>query len=206
MDEDTLAHVFEPFYTTKPPGEGTGLGLSTVYGLIAQSGGCTYVDSRPAKGTTFTIYLPRVAGPSTSEEKGAGARSAERKRAVLVVESDSAFLTLTTRILKRRGFEVLPAQDGEQALFALDDPSIGIAMLLTELVLPGRLQGEELARSALAKCPGLPVLFMSAHDRDRMIHEGRVDRGVGYLEKPFTADELTSQVRRCLGDDHPADD
>jgi two-component system cell cycle sensor histidine kinase/response regulator CckA len=205
MDEETLAHVFEPFYTTKPPGEGTGLGLSTVYGLVAQSGGYTYVRSQPGQGTTFSIYLPRVAKDAVPEERETGVPPREKVRRVMIVEDDAAYMTLAKRILERRGFDVHPVGDGEQALLALGDPSLEVDILLTDIALPGSLQGDELARSATTARPGLPILFMSALARDAMIQVGRVEEQVGYLEKPFTAEELISLVRAALGDDKPAD-
>jgi two-component system cell cycle sensor histidine kinase/response regulator CckA len=199
MDADTLAHAFEPFYTTKPPGEGTGLGLSTVYGVVAQSGGFTYVHSEPGRGTTFTIYLPR-AGTQTAPRKAELSPSPAEKQGqtIMVVENDATFLGLTTRVLEKRGYRILPFSDAEQAAAALGDESIRPDALLTDIMLPGSLQGDQLARLALARRPDLPVLFMSDQARDTMVRSGRLDEQTAYLEKPFTTEELTSRVRKCL--------
>jgi two-component system cell cycle sensor histidine kinase/response regulator CckA len=201
MDPDVLAHVFEPFYTTKPPEQGTGLGLATVYGIIAQSGGCTYVQSELGRGTTFTVYLPRYdkpvepeqADPATSETEG-------KSQVVMVVDSDNTFLALCMRILERRGYKVLPYGDAERALKALADVSARVDMLITDLVLSGPLQGGQLAAQAAKKRPGLPVLFMSRQARDTVVDTGQVDQQTAHLEKPFTAEELTRRVRTCLAD------
>jgi two-component system cell cycle sensor histidine kinase/response regulator CckA len=199
MEPDTLAHAFEPFYTTKPPGEGTGLGLSTVYGVVAQSGGCIYARSEPGQGTTFTIYLPRVESQAAPQEEGSSPlETGDEGHTIMVVEDDSTFLSLAVRVLERRGYRILPVSNGHQAVAALGDESIHIDLLLTDIVLPGSLQGDQIAQVAASKRPGLPVLFMSAHARDTMIKAGRVAKQAAYLEKPFTAEELASRVRTCL--------
>jgi two-component system cell cycle sensor histidine kinase/response regulator CckA len=201
MDSQVLAHVFEPFYTTKPPGQGTGLGLATVYGIVAQSGGCVYVQSEPGRGTTFTVYLPRLDAPAKSANPDLRSPESDpRGRTIMVVDSDAAFLALATRVLKRRGYRVLSHSDGEQALSALTDPSILVDALLTDLRLSGMLQGEQLAGMAVHRRPNLPVLFMSAEARDTMVEAGRIDQQATYMEKPFTADELARSVRTCLAE------
>jgi two-component system cell cycle sensor histidine kinase/response regulator CckA len=198
MDPEVLAHVFEPFYTTKPPGQGTGLGLATVYGIVAQSGGCTYIQSKLGHGTTFRVYLPRVDTPCDAQKPGPSSTDTEAEgRTVVVVDSDPAFLGLETRILERRGYRVLPYADGERAEKTLADASSRVDVLLTDLVLSGVLQGGQLAALAAKTRPGLPVLFMSTEARDTMEEAGRVDRQAIYLEKPFTAEELTRRVRTC---------
>ena len=201
MDADTMAHAFEPFYTTKPPGLGTGLGLSTVYGVVAQSGGSTYVHSEPGHGTTFTIYLPRVQTEAASRESKAGAaKDTAKGKTIMVVDDDRTFLGLAVRILERRGYRVLLAPSGEQAIAMLGDPTVSVDALITDIALPDSEQGGKVVAFASATRPGLPVLFMSAQPRDRMVQEGKVSERAAYLEKPFTAEELTSLVRASLGD------
>ena len=208
MDADTMAHAFEPFYTTKPPGEGTGLGLSTVYGVVAQSGGCTYVRSEPGKGTTFTIYLPRVDAHVASREAPPAAGTSE-PLIIMVAGDDHTYLSLTKRILERRGYKVLAVTDADRAAALLDDANVTVDALLLDVLLPGSMQGSEVAALASARRPGLPVLFMSTYPREMMVREGKIDGQAAYLEKPFTAEELTSRVRTCLArpepDGHPAE-
>jgi PAS domain S-box-containing protein len=199
MDADTLAHVFEPFYTTKAPGEGTGLGLATVYGVVAQSGGFTYVTSEVGQGTTFTIYLPRIDGaPAEQQDEASPADRENAAATILVVEDDVTFRTLTVRILEKRGYRVIAVHDGDQALAALRSHKSRIDLLLCDVVLPGRLQGRDVADEAKALRPDLPILFMSAYARDTIVQAGRIDAGADFLEKPFTAEELDSNIRRVL--------
>jgi two-component system cell cycle sensor histidine kinase/response regulator CckA len=207
MEPEVLAHAFEPFYTTKPPGMGTGLGLATVYGIVAQSGGCTYAQSKPGQGTTFTIYLPRVdaqadaqvnALPEPQKPELSLNASQPGKQTIMVVDSDATFLTLVTRILERREYEVLPLSDAGQAAAALADKTVSVDALVTDLTLSGNLQGDQLAALAAAKRPSLPVLFMSGQARDAMVEAGRVSQQATFLEKPFTAEELARKVRTCL--------
>jgi two-component system cell cycle sensor histidine kinase/response regulator CckA len=197
MDADTLAHAFEPFFTTKPKGEGTGLGLPTVYGVVAQSGGCVYVYSEPGRGTTFDIYLPRVDGVAPLEEAGAAAGPTARKT-ILVLDSDDVFRNFITKILNSRGYRTIPAGDSDQAIAILANPDIPIDLLLAELVMTGSPQGVNVGEKAPTLRPGLPVLFMSAFTRDTMEKSARIGEEPDYLEKPFTADALTSRVRESL--------
>jgi len=202
MDEGTAAHAFEPFFTTKAPGEGTGLGLATVYGVIAQSGGHIYVSTAPGRGSIFEIYLPRFDHPPVRTEPGIEAVAAESGlKTVLVVDQDVTFRSLTTRILEKRGFRVLPAINGEQAAALLGSETTPIHLLLTELVLPGTTQGMRVAQVAADRRPGLPVVFMSTETRDAVVKSGRLEESADYLEKPFTAEHLTRRIRELLGTD-----
>ena len=218
IDAAIVARIFEPFFTTKGPGEGTGLGLSTAYGIVKQSGGDIVVRSEPGKGTTFAVYLPRgqaggepgaEPGATVSETTGAGPeREVEERavphgagKAVLLVEDEPAVRKLSTRLLKERGYAVLVASDGPEALDLARDASVRIDLLLTDVVLPGPLQGDALVRSILEERPGLRVIFMSGYPRDAILRSGRLDEGMSYLEKPFTADALVGKVREALGHD-----
>jgi two-component system cell cycle sensor histidine kinase/response regulator CckA len=201
MDADTMAHAFEPFYTTKPPGEGTGLGLSTVYGVVAQSGGCTCIRSEPGQGATFTVYLPRAQTPTLTPGPASGPGASEgRGKTILVLDGDATFLGLTSRILERRGYNVLGVSNSEQAMATLSDPALNIDALITDTALPGHEQDDRVAAFASTSRPGLPVLFMSAQPRDRMVREGEMSERAACLEKPFTAEELLSRVRASLGE------
>lgn len=198
MDEATQQHVFEPFFTTKPPGRGTGLGLATVYGFVKQSGGHIFVYSEPGCGSTFKIYLPRVDGLATPTVSrpltGERARPGET---ILVVEDEEALRILAQRVLQSRGYVVVTAANGREALQALDSVT-RIDLLLTDVVLPGEIQGDGLAKRALEERPGLPVLYMSGYTRNAIVHAGRLDAGVNYLAKPFTPDGLLASVRGVL--------
>ncbi|OFW56602.1 MAG: hypothetical protein A2133_00100 [Actinobacteria bacterium RBG_16_64_13] len=199
MDEKTRSRVFEPFFTTKEPGRGTGLGLSTVYGTVKQSGGSVFVYSEPGKGTTFKIYLRRVDGPIKSRPTtAAGSGLTGGQETILVVEDERGVRQLVVRILKGLGYDVIDTANGDDALGVLKDRKCLVDMLLTDVVLPGTMQGNELAQAVGLLYPRLPVLYMSGYTRDAIVHAGRLDQGVNYLEKPFTPDGLAKRVREVL--------
>ena len=199
MDEGTLAHAFEPFYTTKPTGEGTGLGLATVYGVVAQSGGHTYVESELGRGTRFTIYLPRVVGDRTGGPRRSQPVGLTTLHNILVVDDDDTFRALTVRILEKRGYRALPASDGDQAVEILQNPDIAIDLLLTDVVMPGSLRGDQLGQVAESLRPGLPVVYMSSYSSDTIASIGPSHVASDYLEKPFTADSLVTRMELSLG-------
>jgi two-component system cell cycle sensor histidine kinase/response regulator CckA len=199
MDEETRSRVFEPFFTTKEPGKGTGLGLSTVYGTVKQSGGNIFVYSELGKGTTIKVYLPRVDQPKKKRSTTVRAPgSMTGDETILVVEDERAVRDLTSRILKRLGYEVIDTANGDDALALLGDRDRSVDMLLTDVVLPGSMQGNEVAEAVRLLYPRLPVLYMSGYTRDAIVHAGRLDEGVNYLEKPFTPDGLAHRVREVL--------
>ncbi|OFW57321.1 MAG: hypothetical protein A2133_03155 [Actinobacteria bacterium RBG_16_64_13] len=199
MDEQTVAHIFEPFFTTKGPGEGTGLGLSTVYGIVRQSGGDIFVESAPGMGTTFRIYFPRLDLSADDVPPVVVPPSlAAAHEVILVVEDEATVRDLVTRVLSDEGYIVIAARDGAQALALLNDPARSIDLVLTDVVLPGRLQGDVLVQRASALRPGLPVLLMSGHPR-HLIKFGRgLETGVNYLQKPFNPSSLSRKVREVL--------
>jgi len=199
MDEATLSRAFEPFFTTKDPGKGTGLGLSTVYGVVRQSGGSVDVRSAPGEGTTFSIYLPQVEREADSHPSSAAApTSLAGTETILVVEDEPGVRALAVRILEKLGYLVLAAAEADEALGVLIALDGAVDLLLTDVILPGSMRGDELAEQATALRPDLPVLYMSGYARDTIVHEGRLDPGVNYLEKPFTAHGLASRVRELL--------
>lgn len=198
MDAETAAHVFEPFYTTKAPGRGTGLGLSTVYGVIAQSGGCTVVTTELGRGTSFDIYLPRF--DHVVEQPGDGAPGTRTTRpTILLVDDDSRFRGVTVRMLEKKGYRVLPVADGDHAMSILENAGMAVDLLLTDVVLPGSMQGIHIAQRAMGLRPGLGVIYMSAHSREAVVNAGRLQGGTEFLEKPFTPEHLLDRVREMLG-------
>jgi len=198
MDADTLAHVFEPFYTTKAPGQGTGLGLSTVYGVVAQSGGTITIQSKPGRGSTFRIYLPRFDHPAMEPEGQTIHTPTADRPTVLVVDDDATFRALTTRILEKRGYRVLPVDDGDRAVELLKNQDTAIHLLLSDVVLPGSLQGGQIGQMAKSLRPGLPVLYMSSYTREAIVQAGRIEGSAPFLEKPFTAESLANLVKELL--------
>jgi PAS domain S-box-containing protein len=198
MDEDTQSRIFEPFFTTKPVGRGTGLGLSTVYGIVKQSGGNIWVYSEPGKGTTFKIYLPQVDAPVEDVGKpvpaAVGRGGAET---ILVVEDDDQLRRLAHRALAGQGYIVLEAERGSTALDISRRHKARIDLLLTDVVMPDT-NGRQLADALRSERPGLRVLFMSGYPDGAIAHHGMLDHGVAYLAKPFTTEAVSRKVREVL--------
>ena len=198
MDSETQAHIFEPFYTTKGSGRGTGLGLSTVYGIVKQSGGYIWVYSEPGKGTTFKVYLPRVEEPlETAPAKSESAMDRKGSETVLVVEDEEAVRELARRILADQGYSVLVAGSATDAEQIAANGSREIHLLLTDVVMPG-VSGRELARRITARNGKMQVLFMSGYTDNVIAHGGVLEAGVAFLQKPFTPRALTNKVRELL--------
>ena len=197
MDHATLERVFEPFFTTKGPGKGSGLGLSTVYGIIRQSGGYVAARSAPGQGTTFVSYLP-VTGEAAAEtaEPPKATRSSGRE-IVLVVEDQPEVRHMAVRALKAEGYEVVEAKDGRDALDILTADRPPVALVVTDLALP-RLDGLALARELATVLPDVPVLMMTGYTSSELMRRSAMARGHPLLEKPFTADELARRVRGAL--------
>lgn len=200
MDKETKSHMFEPFFTTKAPGIGTGLGLATVYGIVRQSGGSISVSSELGEGTTFKIYLPRVSAPSSliDQSPSPDAPPSRGQETIMVVEDEESLRRLVSRILGELGYTVVTAAQAAEALEILATTETSIDLLLTDIVLPGGIQGSELAMSLETSRPHLPVLLMSGYTRDAITHDGRLRDGVNYLEKPFTPQTLVEKVREVL--------
>jgi CheY-like chemotaxis protein len=195
MDEATQARIFEPFFTTKETGQGTGLGLATVFGIVKQSGGDVCVYSAPGRGTTFKVYLPRTEAPGAEADETPPAADARGNESILLVEDDAAVRAVARRALSEAGFRVLEAAHPEEALrLAGAEP---FDLLLTDVVMPQRT-GPELAQALLATRPGLKVIYMSGYTGGALAHQGVVDAGAHYLPKPFTPAALVAQVRSTL--------
>ena len=198
MDENTRKNIFEPFFTTKGPAKGTGLGLATVYGIVQQCRGWIDVDSHPGQGAAFHLFFPRV--EDTAETIAAAPQSPLRKtgsETVLVVEDQSEVRAFAVKALSARGYRVLEAADGAQALALCDRHKGAINVLLTDVVLPG-MNGRELADRFRAARPGIKIIYTSGYSEDLIAHRGVLHQGVAYLPKPYTADEIAVKVRDAL--------
>ncbi len=198
MDEETQSRIFEPFFTTKGPAGGTGLGLASVYGIVKQSGGYIWVYSEPGHGTTFKIYLPRVdeppealrlAGPPVDLPTGS--------ETVLVAEDNPALREVIRARLSERGYTVLLAADGEEAVALVRERAGAVDLLLTDVIMP-RLGGAELARQLAELRPGLRVIFMSGYTDGALLNLGELADNVVLLEKPFTGESLARTIRASL--------
>jgi len=198
MDERTKSRIFEPFFTTKPAGRGTGLGLSTVYGIVKQTGGNIWLYSEPGKGTTFKIYLPAIAALPEDIGKIAPAEAARRgAETVLVVEDDEQLRRLTHRALDAQGYTVLVADRGATALDISRRHKGDIDLLLTDVIMPDT-NGRKLAETIRAARPGLRVLYMSGYPDGAIASHGMLEPGVAYLAKPFPTEAITRKVREVL--------
>jgi two-component system, cell cycle sensor histidine kinase and response regulator CckA len=198
MDLETQSHAFEPFFTTKPEGTGTGLGLSTVHGIVKQSGGHIVVESVPGVGSTLRIFLPPAGEVSTVTDQTPTPTSVPAAAAtILVVEDQDAVRTLVKRVLEREGYKVLAAPDGRQALQFLEEGT-DVDLLLTDIVLPGEIQGDALAHQALQIRPNIPLLFMSGYLRNASIAADQFEAKVDFLQKPFPPDILCNKIRITL--------
>jgi PAS domain S-box-containing protein len=197
MDAATRARVFEPFFTTKPQGKGSGLGLSTVYGIVKQTGGYIWVYSEPARGTVFKVYLPvadRSASASAAEHRAGTAVSPSET--VLVVEDEDAVRALTCELLRRRGYQVLEAAHGIDALSVAAAHGGRIDLLLTDIVMP-YMNGRDLAVQMAVLRPATKVLFVSGYT-DHVAARQELAAGAPFLQKPFTPDALARKIRSVL--------
>jgi PAS domain S-box-containing protein len=200
MDEATLQRAFEPFFTTKGVGKGTGLGLSQVYGFVRQSDGHVAVYSELGSGTTVKIYLPRHVGKEGRDRVVDQPRTDCRAigaETVLVVEDDDTLRLYTVESLNELGYRVLAAADGAAAL-ALIDGGHDVDLLFTDIVMPGGMNGRQLADEAVRRRPGLKVLFTTGYTRNAIVHHGRLDPDVQLIGKPFTFSDLGKKVRALL--------
>jgi PAS domain S-box-containing protein len=201
MDRTTRERAFDPFFTTKGIGKGTGLGLSQVYGFVRQTGGHVRIYTELGEGTTVKIYLPRHAGDEDAAESKSRSQDAARAvgtETILVVEDDEALRSYTTEILAELGYRVVPAHDGRSALQALENNQVDL--LFTDVVMPGGMNGRQLADEAVRRRPGLKVLFTTGYTRNAIVHHGRLDAGVQMIGKPFSFNELGAKVRMLLDD------
>ncbi|MGH7710558.1 MAG: PAS domain S-box protein [Gemmatimonadaceae bacterium] len=197
MDAATAERAFEPFFTTKPLGHGTGLGLSTVYGIVRQSGGNVLVYSELGRGTTLKVYLPWVAGSVEAVASAAAHEVGPASETVLVVEDDPAIRLLTRRILEKRGYRVLLAATPTEALDVAVEYDGWIALLVTDVVLPG-MSGRVLAEQLVLHRPGIRTLYMSGYTDDAVVQRGVLERATQFIQKPFGQDAFLRKVRETL--------
>lgn len=199
MPPEVLRHAFEPFFTTKELGQGTGLGLSQVYGFVKQSGGHIKIYSELDQGTTVKMYLPRLAAFAEEHEQEVQVPKADGQtgETILVVEDDPDVRAFLDEALRDLGYRVIKAADAEQAMKHVRDPHVSIDLLLTDIVMPGK-NGRQLATDASQLRPSLPVVFMTGYSRNAVIHQGRVDSGVDLIQKPVTQSELAVRLRSVL--------
>ena len=198
MDAETQSHIFEPFFTTKEKGKGTGLGLSTVYGIVKQSGGYIFAYSELGRGTTFKIFLPRV------EEAAAESLPERRTRpsmggreTILLVEDEESVRELIAEALRAQGYNLLIAANGQEALAMAAPANCHIDLMITDVVMPG-MGGRELATRLAHSRPQMRVLYLSGYTEDAIVHQGVLDPGTLFLQKPFSLDALAGKVREIL--------
>jgi len=200
MEKETISHIFEPFFTTKKMGQGTGLGLATVYGIVKQNNGMINVDSEPGNGTAFRIYIPRhrengkdegderVSEPDTPVSKG---------ETILVVEDEPALLEMVKIMLEAFGYHIIGASDGMEALGIAEKFDGTIDLLITDVIMP-EMNGKDLSDRLLIFYPGLKLLFISGYTAQVIEQRGELDQGVQFLQKPFSSKQLASCVRTIL--------
>lgn len=198
MSPKVAQRIFEPFFTTKSNGRGTGLGLSMAYGFAKQSGGHMTLDSTLGKGTTMNIYLPRSFEDAQALEPAADYGMTGGTETILLVEDDDDVRDTASHLLSELGYTVLQAGDAEQALSLLD-ATPKIDLLFTDVVMPGKMNGHELAQHVQGLRPDLPVLFTSGFVQDAVLHDGRLIDGLQLIDKPYTHVELAQKVRQVLG-------
>ena len=203
MDAATRARIFEPFFTTKEVGKGTGLGLATVYGIVQQSDGAIQVESEPGRGATFRIYLPRVESAATGVPAAALVAAAPGRETVLVVEDERAVRLLEAEVLTAQGYRVLVAGDAQEALALEERCQEPIALLVTDVVMPGR-SGRELAQEFLRRRPETRVLYVSGYANDAFVGRGLLEARTWFLQKPFTPEVLAHKMRDILDTNRPA--
>ena len=197
MPPEVKARIFEPFFTTKPRGVGTGLGLSTVFGIVKQSGGHIYVYTEPGRGTSVKVYLPRAVGTPAAGDRRQEIRAQPGQETVLVVEDDPSIRDLAQRVLLKRGYTVLAAASPGEAVALVGERGVPVDLLVTDVMLP-EMSGPDLAKILAAQRPGLPVLYMSGYTDTTVVRGGRLDPGATFLPKPFGPEALLRKVREVL--------
>jgi PAS domain S-box-containing protein len=200
MPPEVRDRIFEPFFTTKEIGKGTGLGLSTVYGIVKQSGGNIWVYSEPGKGTSFKIYLPRVDDPLTKVGEKEESELFRGVGVILVVEDDKDVREVVLEVLRTQGYSILEALNEEEALLICQQYKDTIHLMLTDVVMP-QISGFDLAKRLVVLHPEMKVLFMSGYADNAIIQHGVFKKGLNFIQKPFSINELTRKVREVLEKD-----
>jgi two-component system cell cycle sensor histidine kinase/response regulator CckA len=199
MDQETLSHIYEPFYTTKEAGKGTGLGLATVFGIVKQSGGHIWVYSELGRGTTFKIYLPPVVEKAERTEMSQIRAGLPRgSETILLVEDADSVRKLLRNFLSKGGYTILTANNGVEALKLCAQYTGPLHLLVTDMVMPGGLNGRELAEQVSSLHPEAKVLYISGYTDTTIIHHGMLDQNMAFLQKPFTPNSLIGKIREIL--------
>lgn len=203
MDRETLAHIFEPFYTTKAVGKGTGLGLATVFGIVKQNRGFVNVYSEPGKGTTFSIYIPRFVNAGASSEVNTAPAPLRRgQETILLVEDEPAILSIASIMLEGQGYTVLTAETPGEAIGIAERYAGVIHLLMTDVIMP-EMNGRDLAKKLISLYPDMKRIFMSGYTADIIAHHGVLEQDVHFIQKPFALSSLTAKVREVLDGSGP---
>jgi len=198
MSDKTKEHLFEPFFTTKAVGQGTGLGLATVYGIVKQSGGSIEVYSEEGIGTTFKVYLPRVADQAAPEKtKGLSAQLHKGTETILLVEDEDIVRRLSRQILEESGYTVFEARNGSHALEICEQEDCKFDLLMTDVVMP-QMGGRELAEKLRSRLPDIKILFTSGYTDDAVVRHGVIEADTNFIQKPFSPDKLAEKIREIL--------
>lgn len=205
IPKENIGHIFEPFFSTKEVGEGTGLGLSTVYGIVRQSEGYIFVDSAPGEGATFSIYLPEIPSTDAAARRLAAVANSEPVAeadltgggTVLLVEDEDAVRVFGSRALRNKGYRVLEANDGEDALDVINGEGRGIDLIITDVVMPG-MDGHTLVRLIREEIPGIKVILMSGYAEDAVPGGIGQDASIHFLPKPFSLQDLAGKVKEVM--------
>jgi CheY-like chemotaxis protein len=197
MDEATLQRAFEPFFTTRPKGERSGLGLATVYGIITQAGGSVRLYSEPGHGTSFNALLPAAETAQGARHEVISTAQTSGSETILLVEDEDALRQVTARILRRNGYRVLSAANGPEAITVVKQHEGPIELLITDVVMPYML-GREVAAQVTDARPGIQVLYISGYAQAVLGAQGTLDAGVALLQKPFSERLLLSSIRERL--------
>jgi len=196
---EVLPRIFEPFFTTKEAGKGTGLGLATVFGIVKQHQGWIQVDNRRGQGVTFQIFLPACPAPrAESNQSDAKAKPRGGTETILIVEDELTLLKPTRKVIERHGYTVLEATSGAGALKQWEANREGIALLLTDLVMPGGMSGQDLARRLRLDQPQLKIIFISGYSADIAGKDFELSSGESFIQKPFATEHLLETIRQSL--------
>jgi CheY-like chemotaxis protein len=201
MDEETQRHIFEPFYTTKAFGKGSGLGLASVFGIVKQHKGDIRVSSEPGKGTRFEVFLPRGEQVAERETPDAGPRQGGLET-ILVVEDEDAVRALVRKGLEKFGYKVLEARNGREALRVYREHTGVISLVIADVVMP-EMHGHELVTRLKEMQPGIQVIYISGYPADAIGQYGVLHTGSRFLPKPFASDDLARKIREALDPDNP---
>jgi CheY-like chemotaxis protein len=197
MPPEVLERAFEPFYTTKPTGQGTGLGLSMAYGFVKQSGGEIQLKSKPGEGTVVRIFLPRSSGEPARDEAAPPCTTADGICTILVVEDEEDVLTTTVALLSALGYRVIEAPDADSAA-AMIESGLQVDLVFSDVIMPGKMSSYELGQLVKRKLPNAQMLYTSGYAEGVLAHEGKLDPSVSLLHKPYNAEALSARIRHLL--------